>query len=68
MQESLTVGISLPERIIKKRYNKNRQENVPKSRLVMRLENSYLKYNFKIDSLDLGLKCLKSRESFVGHK
>ena len=67
MEESITVGIFLPERIIEKIDNNDRQD-VPRSRSVMRLENSYLKQNFKVDSLDLGLKALKSSESFVGNK
>lgn len=67
MEESITVGIFLPERIIEKIDNNDRQD-VPRSRSVMRLENSYLKQNFKVDSLDLGLKALKSSESFVGDK
>ena len=67
MQQSIAVGISLPRKIVE-RIDKDRQD-VPRSRYVLRLlENSYLKKNSKIDSLDLGLEGLKSSESFVGDK
>ncbi len=66
---SITVGVSLPKKIVEKMDNKDRQEDVPRSRYVLRLlENFYFKQNSEIDSLDFGLKSLKSSESFVGGK
>jgi hypothetical protein len=57
MQESIAVGISLPKKIVE-RIDNDRQD-IPRSRYVLRLlENSYLKKNSKIDSLDLGLEGL----------
>ena len=66
MQESIAVGISLPKKIVE-RIDKDRQD-VSRSKYVLRLlENSYLKQNSKIDSLDLGLEHLRSSESFGGN-
>ena len=68
MKVSIAVGIYLPEKVVERIIDKDRQD-VHRSGYVLRLlENSYLKQNFKIDSLDLGLKSLKSSESFVGGK
>lgn len=67
MEESITVGISLPK-IVERIIDKDRQD-VPKSRYVLRLlEDFYFNQNAKIDSLDLGLKGLKSSESLIGDK
>ena len=57
MQKIIAVGISLPKKIVE-RIDNDRQD-VPRSRYVLRLlENSYLRKNSKIDSLDHSLESL----------
>jgi len=55
--------------IIIERMDKEYRHDIARREIEMRLlENSYLEKNSEIDSLDLGLKGLKSRKFIVGGK